>query len=57
MKKFKDDQVLKTAFYLGGVYDLFLGVGLLFFSDLVVSILDYSYFSRDIVYATLAILM
>ncbi len=40
MKKFKDDQVLKTAFYLGGVYDLLLGIGLLFFSDLVVSILS-----------------
>lgn len=40
MKKFKDDQVLKTAFYLGGVYDLLLGVGLLFFPDLIVSILS-----------------
>ncbi len=40
MRKFKDDQVLKTAFYLGGVYDLFLGVGLLFFSDMVISFLS-----------------
>ncbi|MFX0086726.1 MAG: hypothetical protein ACFFAU_13725 [Candidatus Hodarchaeota archaeon] len=33
MKKFKDDRILKIAFFTGGFYDLILGVGVLFFSD------------------------
>ncbi len=35
-KKFKNDRILKIAFFIGGFYDLILGVGVLFFSDLLV---------------------
>lgn len=38
MIKFKDDRILQIAFYLGGIYDLILGIGVLLFSDLLVSI-------------------
>ena len=38
MIKFKDDRILQIAFYLGGIYDLILGIGVLLFSDLLLSI-------------------
>lgn len=38
MIKFKNDRILQVAFYLGGIYDLILGIGVLLFSDMIVAI-------------------
>ena len=36
MSKFADVKYLKIGFLIGGIYDLLLGIGVLFFSDLMV---------------------
>ncbi len=38
MNRLKNDRILQIAFYLGGIYDLMLGIGVLFLSDLLISI-------------------
>lgn len=40
MKKFADDRYLKIAFIIGGIYDLLLGVPMLFAPDLTASLLN-----------------
>ncbi|MHA1214184.1 MAG: hypothetical protein ACTSPG_02745 [Candidatus Hodarchaeales archaeon] len=40
MKKLTTDRYLKLAYIVGGVYDLILGTGLLFFPDLVIDLLN-----------------
>ena len=40
MKKFATDRYLKLAYVVGGVYDLILGIDLLFFPDLVIDLLN-----------------
>lgn len=42
MQKLSDDRPLKVAFLIGGVYDIILGIGLLFFVDLLAKLLDAS---------------
>ena len=39
MSKFADIKYIKYGFLIGGIYDLLLGIGVLFFSDLMVSFL------------------
>jgi hypothetical protein len=39
MSKFADVKYIKFGFLIGGIYDLLLGIGVLFFSDLMVDIL------------------
>lgn len=36
MSKFSDVKFIKIGFLIGGIYDLLLGIGVLFFSDLMV---------------------
>ncbi|MHA2246706.1 MAG: hypothetical protein ACXADY_17315 [Candidatus Hodarchaeales archaeon] len=40
MKKFADDRYLRIAFLIGGIYDLILGISLLFFSDFLIELLN-----------------
>ena len=42
LKRFSDDRYLKIAFVIGGIYDILLGVPLLFFTDLTSTILNVS---------------
>lgn len=42
LKRFSDDRYLKIAFVIGGIYDILLGVALLFFPDLTSTILNVS---------------
>jgi Na+-driven multidrug efflux pump len=42
MFNLKNDQILQMAFLVSGIYDLFLGVGVLFFSDMLISIFGIS---------------
>ncbi|MFX0172917.1 MAG: hypothetical protein ACFE9L_13460 [Candidatus Hodarchaeota archaeon] len=37
MKKLTDDRLLKLTFLIGGIYDLILGVGVIFFSDFLMA--------------------
>ncbi|MHA1947370.1 MAG: hypothetical protein ACXAC6_11235 [Candidatus Hodarchaeales archaeon] len=39
MSKFADVKYLKIGFLIGGIYDLLFGIGILFFSDLMVDFL------------------
>ncbi|MHA1513633.1 MAG: hypothetical protein ACTSRJ_06180 [Candidatus Hodarchaeales archaeon] len=38
MSKFSDVKFIKIGFLIGGIYDLLLGIGVLFFSDLMVDL-------------------
>jgi len=38
MSKFADVKFIKIGFLIGGIYDLLLGIGVLFFSDLMVDL-------------------
>lgn len=40
LKKFSDDRYLKIAFLIGGIYDILLGVPLLFFPDFTATLLN-----------------
>ncbi len=40
LKKFTDDRYLKMAFFIGGIYDILLGVPMLFLPDLTATLLD-----------------
>lgn len=40
MKKTMNDRYLAIAFVIGGIYDIMLGIGLVFFVDLLSEILD-----------------
>ncbi len=40
MKRFSDDRYLRIAFLIGGIYDVLLGVPLLFFPDLTATLLN-----------------
>jgi hypothetical protein len=37
MKKLTDDRLLKLVFLIGGIYDLILGIGVIFFSDFLIA--------------------
>lgn len=39
MQILKDDQTLKLAFLIGGIYDLILGFGLVFIPDIVIELI------------------
>lgn len=40
LKRFSDDRYLKMAFLIGGIYDILLGVPLLFFPDFTATLLN-----------------
>lgn len=40
LKRFSDDRYLKIAFLIGGIYDILLGVPLLFFPDFTATLLN-----------------
>ncbi|MFX0150950.1 MAG: hypothetical protein ACFFAJ_09230 [Candidatus Hodarchaeota archaeon] len=40
MKKLINNRLLKLAFLIGGIYDLILGIGVIFFSDLLVTLFN-----------------
>lgn len=40
MKKFTDDHYLKIAFLIGGIYDIILGISMIFLSDFIVRLLN-----------------
>ncbi|MFX1283369.1 MAG: hypothetical protein ACFFB5_06930 [Promethearchaeota archaeon] len=42
MKKFTDDRYLKIAFLIGGIYDIVLGLPMLFLPDLTTTLLNVS---------------
>ena len=42
LKRFSDDHYLRIAFLIGGIYDILLGVPLLFFPDLTATLLQVS---------------
>lgn len=42
MLKLKNDKIVKLAYLIGGIYDLILGLGLVFFADFMIKMMDVS---------------
>lgn len=57
LKRFSDDRYLKIAFVIGGIYDILLGVPLLFFPDLASTILNVSKPEPLILFQTIGIFL